>query len=123
MKTVMKMAMIISGVVVMASPVQAVRKNSVDVFNDNLNECFAMTETDEPTSKRACNAVIRSSLATRGNVAVAYHNRGVINLKLGNTDNALADFRAAITRKPDLAMSHIAIAQLEKGDGPELAKQ
>ena len=98
-------------------PVSANHLSAVDVLNNDIEACFQATQFDgssksKPLSKRACNRVLRTSFASRENIAIAFHNRGIINLAMGKTKNALEDFQAALKRNPDLTMSKAAIAQI-----------
>lgn len=70
-------------------------------------------------------ASFETALAQTPKILDILYFRGVSWLQLGNTDAALADFRATLSMKPDYALGHAGLAQvwIKKVNYPEAEKE
>ena len=90
-------------------------------LNINIEKCFAETlKPEDGASMRPCNNVIKSRISNRTNTAIAYHNRGIIQMRAGKLEQALTSFERAMrfhsmqvtSKKPESAMTLLAIANI-----------
>jgi len=112
--------------------ITAARHGSRDPFSSQTNLCVAYTKAGYlDKADEACNAAVAivrerrqsqprtSSTFTyidagiRADLAVALSNRGVLNAARGDTDKALADFRASLELDAGLSAPAINIARLD----------
>ncbi|GAB5380693.1 MAG: hypothetical protein Alis3KO_20250 [Aliiglaciecola sp.] len=84
----------------------------IDKLNINISKCYQQTEKGKYAKKRACNTVLKSDFISRKNRAIAYHNRGVINLSQGDINSAFRDFRRAIKYDPTMSKTKQIVAYL-----------
>ncbi|GEM_PF-5552611 len=92
-------------------------------LNINIEKCFAQTlQTTERASIRACNNVIKSRISSRQNIAIAFHNRGIIQMQNGKLEQALTSFKRSLrfqpkelSKRPDaVATTLLAIAKVHQ---------
>src|SRR5688500_12996311 len=83
---------------------------AVDVIGGGLGkDCFVAARDGVFTRStvETCNAALASDDLSRRDRAATHVNRGVLLLRRGENESALADFDAAIAAMPNLAEAHV----------------
>ncbi|MCF6329434.1 MAG: tetratricopeptide repeat protein [Henriciella sp.] len=73
-------------------------------------DCFQQTQLKYGSFTRAdktCTRALREEAMTRDNLAATYVNRGVLRMRNGRYDSALADYAKAIDLKPQLGAAYL----------------
>lgn len=73
-------------------------------------ECFQKTKNRYSNFRAAdevCSRALREEAMTRTNRAATYVNRGVLRMREGNYDTALADYSEALRLQPELGAAYL----------------
>lgn len=73
-------------------------------------ECYQQTQrnyTSYTTAERTCTRAIREETMTRPNRAATYVNRGVLRMRNGDYDSAIADYAEAVRLQPELGAAYL----------------
>ena len=74
------------------------------IGNSAARSCYLAAETrGAPTMEvlRFCNDALRREALTDDELVATYVNRGILKARLGDLDEAIADYDAALSRDPD----------------------
>ena len=96
-----------------AATALAAETASAQVFvigNGLGGECFQKTKNNYSNfraTEEICTRALREQAMTRNNRAATYVNRGVLRMREGLYDKALADYAEAVALQPDLGAAYL----------------
>lgn len=101
----------------LALPAQA----ATIVVGSNLgNSCYKAVDRGQATERTdaMCTQALADEMLAERDVAATHINRGIVRLRLGRADDAMADFNAALEIDPNLgdAFTNRAAAHVAQGD-------
>ncbi|GLQ21860.1 tetratricopeptide repeat protein [Algimonas porphyrae] len=102
----MKHILLAASILLLAVPASA---QVIVVGPGKAQTCFQFAKTGNTGTKNAlksCDEALDDKLMKR-DVAATHVNRGVLLMRKGETDRAVADYKVAIDMYPDLAEAHI----------------
>ncbi len=73
-------------------------------------ECYQKTKngyTNFRTADEVCTRALREQVMTRENRAATYVNRGVLRMRQGNYEDALADYGSALDLQPEMGAAYL----------------
>ncbi|MEA3054092.1 MAG: hypothetical protein QOG72_2995 [Sphingomonadales bacterium] len=74
------------------------------IGNSSARSCFEAAEARTPPTMsviRTCDEALSQESLSHYDVVATYVNRGILKARLGNVDDAIQDYDAALSRNPD----------------------
>ncbi len=110
------------GVAALAASVAVPAHAATIVMGDNMgNACFTAVDAGRANESidELCTDALGDEMLGKRDTAATYVNRGIVRLRLGRSEDALADFNAALATSPSMgdaytnrAAAHVALGDL-----------
>lgn len=103
----MRTAVLSSVMIALAAAPAGAQMSITTIGADDGRKCYENANNQLSSETGPCDAALRDSATTRGDLKKTFVNRGIIHNRNGNIVAALEDFNAALAIDPDLAEAYL----------------